>query len=105
MSAPAPDYSPRQQPPPQPAPARAHARPAPTAPAGPPARTSVGTYTAPSGGRIDLGGIVFSTTPVALINGRVVGVGAVVEGLTVVTIEENRVELSGEGAHVWLNLR
>jgi hypothetical protein len=28
-----------------------------------------------------------------------------VEGLTVVSIEENRVELSGDGAHVWLNLR
>jgi hypothetical protein len=71
----------------------------------PPARTAVGTFTAPNGARIDLGGIVFSTTPVALINGRVVPVGGMVEGMTVLKIEENRVELSGDGAHVWINLR
>lgn len=92
-------------PPPAPDPAPARRTTTASTPPAPPARTSVGTYTAPNGARIDLGGIVFSTTPVALINGRVVGVGGVVEGLTVVSIEENRVELSGDGVHVYVNLR
>ena len=75
-----------------------------TAPAGP-ARNAVGSFTAPNGHKIELGGIVFTSTPVALLNGRVVGVGGMVEGLTVDSIEENRVELSGEGVHVYLALK
>jgi len=42
---------------------------------------------------------------VALINGRVVPVGGIVDGLTVASIEEGRIELVGDGVHVYLNLR
>lgn len=87
----------------QPAPPRPRGSASSSAPA---ARPHVGTYVAPNGGKIELGGIVYSeTSPVALINGRVVPQGAIVEGLTVVSIEENRVELRGDGVHVFLSLK
>jgi len=70
-----------------------------------PAKTVTGSYTTPSGGKVELGGIVFSDSPVALINGRVVPVGGIVDGLTVASIEEGRIELVGDGVHVYLNLR
>jgi hypothetical protein len=58
------------------------------------------------GGKIELGGIVYSeNNPVALLNGHIVGVGAVVEGFTVVAIEENRVELKHEHRTIILALR
>lgn len=58
------------------------------------------------GGHIELGGIVYSeTNPVALLNGRIVGVGAVVEGFTVVSIDESRVELKNEQRTLVLTLR
>ncbi len=66
----------------------------------------MGAFVAPDGTRIELGGIVFSdANPVALINGRVLPVGGVVGSMTVVAITENRVELAGEGARVFLSLR
>lgn len=72
----------------------------------PGARAAAGVFVAPDGTRIELGGIVFSeANPVALLNGRVLPVGGVVGGMTVVAIEENRVELEGEGARVFLSLR
>lgn len=77
-------------------------RPAERASAG---RTYVGSLVAPGGGRVELGGIVFSESPAALLNGRVLPVGGVVEGLTVARIEENRVELQGDGITVFLSLR
>ncbi|HEX5758728.1 MAG TPA: hypothetical protein VF121_06000, partial [Thermoanaerobaculia bacterium] len=59
----------------------------------------------PGGGAIELGGIAFSANqPVALLNGRVVGVGEVVEGFTVIAIEPRRVELRGHGTTVFLTL-
>lgn len=70
-----------------------------------PARTYVGSFAAPNGAKIDLGGIVFSETPVALLNGHVLPPGGMVEGLTVLSIEENRVELEGDGVHVYLALK
>jgi hypothetical protein len=58
------------------------------------------------GGHIELGGIVYSdTNPVAILNGRIMGVGAVVDGFTVVSIEENRVELKSEHRTIVLTLR
>lgn len=70
------------------------------------ARTYVGSLVAPDGARVELGGIVFSdTNPVALINGRVLPVGGVVEGLVIVAIEETRVELKGGGTTVFLALK
>ncbi len=88
-------------------------RPAPAPPAGrpPPARlgdgrTYTGELTAPNGSRVELGGIVYSeTSPVALLNGRVLPVGGVIEGLTIAGIEENRVTLRGEDVTVYLTLK
>ena len=66
--------------------------------------TARGEVTVP-GGKIELGGIVYSeTNPVAVLNGRIVGVGAVVEGFTVVGIEENHVELKNDGRTILLSL-
>jgi len=71
-----------------------------------PAKNYVSSFTAPNGAKIDLGGIVYSeTSPVALVNGRVLPPGGMVEGLMVVSIEENRLELEGEGVHVFLSLK
>ncbi len=71
-----------------------------------PARSYVGSFVAPNGVKIDLGGIVYSeTSPVALVNGRVLPTGGMVEGLMVVSIEENRLELEGEGVHVFLSVK
>jgi hypothetical protein len=56
----------------------------------------------PGGGEIALGGIAFSTNPVALLNGKVVGVGEVVDGMTVVAIVPGRVELAGRGTRLAL---
>ncbi|MCA1580813.1 MAG: hypothetical protein LC796_05350 [Acidobacteria bacterium] len=75
-------------------------------PVPPGTKTAAGVFVAPDGTRIELGGIVFSeANPVALLNGRVLPVGGVVGGMTVVAIEENRVELEGEGTRVFLSLR
>jgi len=59
------------------------------------------------GGKITLDGIVFSeTSPVAVLNGRVLPVGGIVEGYTVVKILPDRVELeSADGTRVLLTLR
>jgi hypothetical protein len=69
-------------------------------------RTFVGALVAPNGARIELGGIVYSETNAsALLNGRILPVGAVVEGMTISAIQEDRVELSAEGLTVHLALR
>ena len=60
---------------------------------------------APNGGKVELGGIVLSENPVALVNGKVLPVGGVVEGLTVLAIEESRIELAGEGFRAYLTLK
>ncbi|MEP7133029.1 MAG: hypothetical protein ABI914_07675 [Acidobacteriota bacterium] len=70
------------------------------------AKAHSGAFVAPDGTRIELGGIVYSeTNPVALINGRVLPVGGVVGSMTIVSITENRVELTGDGARVFLSIR
>ena len=69
-------------------------------------RTYVGAVVAPNGIRVELGGIVSSETNAsALLNGRILPVGGVVEGLTITSIDENRVELSGDGVTIHRALR
>ena len=69
-------------------------------------KTYVGEVTAPDGAKIELGGIVYSeTNPVALINGKVLGPGAMVEEFTIVSIQPDRVELRGRGITMFLALK
>ncbi len=56
--------------------------------------------------RIELGGIAWSEErPFALINGRVVGPGDVVEAMTVVGIQPRHVELRGQAGHYLLRIK
>ena len=69
-------------------------------------RTYVGEVTVPDGGKIVLEGIVYSeTNPVALINGKVLPPGGVVEEFTIVSISSDRVELNGRGFTIFLALK
>jgi hypothetical protein len=69
-------------------------------------RTYVGEVSVPDGGKIALEGIVYSeSNPVALINGKVLPPGAVVEEFTIVTISPDRVELNGRGLTIFLALK
>ncbi|MFY9552665.1 MAG: hypothetical protein WAU32_16080, partial [Thermoanaerobaculia bacterium] len=62
-------------------------------------KVHAGSVTLPGGAKIELGGIVWSETdPRALVNDRIVGVGAYVEGYTVTKIEEDRITLEKDGA-------
>ena len=59
-----------------------------------------------AGGAIELGGIAWSENgPFALINGRVIGPGSVVEAYTVESIKPGHVVLAGEGRRVRLSLQ
>ena len=79
--------------------------PAPSGAAADGAETHVRRAPVPGGGWIQLGGIAFSADqPVALLNGRVVSVGEVVEGFTVISIAPRRVELRGHGTTLVLTL-
>ncbi len=70
------------------------------------AESFVQQVTLPGGGAIELGGIAWSETgPFALINGRVVGPGAVIEGFTVERIRPGHVVLSGDGRRIQLSLQ
>jgi hypothetical protein len=82
-----------------------------SAPSGHPApalvngHTYVGSISLPGGAKIELGGIVYSeSNATALVNGRIVGAGAYVEGFTVVKIEPGRLELEGNGLTIFLTL-
>ena len=67
--------------------------------------TYVGSISLPGGAKIDLGGIVYSdSNATALVNGRPLGVGAYVEGFTIVRIEPGRLELEGDGLTIFLAL-
>jgi len=69
-------------------------------------RTYAGAATVPGGARIELGGIVWSETePRALVNDRILGVGAYVEGWSIRTIEEDRVVLEKDGATITITVR
>jgi hypothetical protein len=69
-------------------------------------RTHSGSVTLPGGTKIELGGIVWSETePRALVNDRIVGVGAYVEGYTLAKIEEDRITLEKDGATLVLTVK
>jgi hypothetical protein len=69
-------------------------------------KTYAGEVTLPDGPKIALEGIVFSeTNPVALINGKVLPPGGVVEEFTVVSIKPDRVELNGRGVTIFVTLK
>ena len=69
-------------------------------------KTYSGSVTLPGGAKIELGGIVWSEVePRALLNDRVAGVGAWVEGFTVAKIEPERVVLEKDGLTVFLSLK
>jgi hypothetical protein len=69
-------------------------------------KTYAGEVTLPDGPKIALEGIVFSeTNPVALINGKVLPPGAVVEEFTIVSIKPDRVELNGRGVTIVVTLK
>jgi hypothetical protein len=69
-------------------------------------KTYIGEVNVPDGGKIELGGIVYSeTNPVALINDKVLPPGGVVEEFTVVSIKPDRVELNGRGVTIFLTLK
>ena len=89
-------------------PAPAPGNPAPGRPAGSlqNGHTYVGSISLSGGAKIELGGIVYSEANAsALVNGRIVGTGAYIEGFTVVRIEQTRVELEGNGLTIFLSLR
>jgi hypothetical protein len=111
-SKPAPETAPAAS-----APTPAPAAPAPAAaPSQPPAaasatgsgglvdgQTYVDEVPVPGGGSVKLNGIVFSSDqPIAVLDGRVMGPGEVVQGFTVLAIESGRVKLQGHGATVYL---
>jgi hypothetical protein len=66
-------------------------------------QTYVDEVPVPGGGSVKLNGIVFSSDqPIAVLDGRVMGPGEVVQGFTVLAIESGRVKLQGHGATVYL---
>ena len=69
-------------------------------------KTYHGRIALPDGGSLELGGIVWSDAePRALVNDRVVGVGAYVQGYTVERIEEDRVILEKDGKRVTISVK
>lgn len=114
-----PEPQPQPEPPPAPveeprpaAPVIAVPSPPVTEPAAPPApapresRSYVGEVPVPGGGVVRLNGIAFSTeSPVAVLDGKVVGPGEVVQGFTVVEIRQNQVKLEGHGETVFVSLK
>jgi hypothetical protein len=80
--------------------------PAPPAPAPRESRSYVGEVPVPGGGVVRLNGIAFSTeNPVAVLDGKVVSPGEVVQGFTVVEIRQNQVKLEGHGETVFVSLK
>ena len=69
-------------------------------------RTYVGEVSVPDAGKITLEGIVWSeTNPIALVNGKVLPPGGVVEEFAIVSIQPDRVELKGRGITIYLALK
>jgi hypothetical protein len=69
-------------------------------------KTYIGEVNVPDGGKIELGGIVYSeSNPVALINGKVLPPGGVVEEFTIVSIKPDRIELNGRGVTIFVTLK
>jgi hypothetical protein len=63
------------------------------------------TVTLPNGAHIELGGIIWGADPIAMLNGKPLGVGEYIEGLAVVRIERARVALRGDAGTFVLDLR
>ncbi len=58
------------------------------------------------GTKLELGGIVYSeAAPFAYLNGRLVGIGELVEGYRIDRIERERVHLSGDAGEITLRLK
>jgi cytoskeletal protein RodZ len=69
-------------------------------------RTYVGEVAIPDGGKVTLEGIVWSeANPVALINGKVLPPGGIVEEFTIASIQPDRVELKGRGITIFVSLK
>ena len=69
-------------------------------------KTYAGSVLLPGGVKIELGGIVWSEVePRALLNDRITGVGAWIEGFTVTKIEPERVALEKDGLTIFLALK
>jgi hypothetical protein len=116
--APVPEQEARLAPPPVPTPAPS---PVPTvatpirAPAPPPAASNggpedgkayVNEVPVPGGGVVKLNGIAYSPDhPIAVLDGRVVAPGEVVQGFTVLEIQADHVTLQGHGAKVSVSLK
>ena len=80
--------------------------PAPGAPPERSGRVHAGFFTLPSGTHIELGGIVWSDVePRALVNDKIVGVGAYIEGYSLTKIEEDRITLEKDGATVVITVK
>jgi hypothetical protein len=93
-------------PPPVPAVLVASASGSPAARASAAGRSYHGKVTLPDGGSLELGGIVWSDEdPRALVNDRVVGVGAYVQGYTIEKIEEDRVVLEKDGKRITVTVK
>jgi hypothetical protein len=85
------------------------------APAPPPAadsggladgKTYVGEVPIPGGGVVKLNGIAYSPDhPIAVLDGRVVAPGEMVQGFTVLEIQADHVTLQGHGAKVSVSLK
>jgi hypothetical protein len=89
---------------PEPAPVETPAPAAPAQPAEP--KSYVGEVPVPGGGVLRLNGIAYSAaSPVAVIDGRVVSRGEIVQGFTVVDIQVNRVRLEGHDTTVFVSLK
>ena len=90
------------------APIRAPAPPAPAASNGGPedGKAYVNEVPLPGGGAVKLNGIAFSPDhPIAVLDGRVVAPGEVVQGFTVLEIQADHVTLHGHGAKVSVSLK
>jgi len=69
-------------------------------------KSYAGEVPLPGGGAVKLNGIAFSQDhPIAVLDGRVVEPGEIVQGFTVVAIEAGRVKLQGYGATVFVSPR
>ena len=88
-------------------PPRAEAAPPPAPPRGlSDGKTYIRVVELPDGGKIELGGIVWSEEePRALLNDRITAVDGYVEGFTVSKIDENRVVLTRDGITIYLAVK
>jgi hypothetical protein len=95
-----------QEPAPVPVTPAPQSPPAPTTPVPQEAKSYVGEVPVPGGGVLKLSGIAFSeTSPVVVIDGRVMGPGESAQGFLVVEIQSNRVKLEGHGETVYVSLK